>query len=236
MDPEGGCRPRRGRRDRGRWWLPLPASIAAADRRDHDGRRPVGGGGDHSRRRRDPAYRRRQQARRPVRPRLRACAGPVVADGIPAPHRPRTPVRSARPGDASAGSVPPHRRVRPRRPRGVVVDARLGPAAGQRLRRRRQCVHRDASRRQTAAGVLTASLRAGAVDRRRCPGLGEDDGLGLERQLLVRIAAPRSDRRGWRRTHGGADAGVCGGRPEYPHRVRWVGRGGSVRWIGHGTL
>ena len=61
----------------------------------------------------------------------------------------------------------------------------LDEAAGQRVRSRRQCVHHDASRRQAAAGVLPAPIRARTVDRRRRIGLGEDDGVGLERKLFV---------------------------------------------------
>ena len=76
-------------------------------------------------------------------------------------------------------------------------------AAGQRLRRRRQRVHRHASRRAAAARVHAAALRARAVDRRRRRRVGEDDGVGSERELLVRAAAPRSRcarsaRSGWR--------------------------------------
>ena len=86
---------------------------------------------------------------------------------------------------------------------GVGRDARLGAAADRRVRRRRQRVHRDASRQRAAAGVHAAALRARAVDRRRRPRLGEDDGVGPERELFARAAAPRprcarSARSGWR--------------------------------------
>ena len=52
----------------------------------------------------------------------------------------------------------------------------------------------DPSRQPAAAGVLAAALRARALERRRRHRLGEDDGLGPERELLVRAAAPRSRR------------------------------------------
>ena len=55
------------------------------------------------------------KARRAVRPRLRARAGSAVADGVPAADRPRPAVRGLRRGDAAAGSLPAHGRLRPRR-------------------------------------------------------------------------------------------------------------------------
>ena len=55
--------------------------------------------------------------------------------------------------------------------------------------------------------------------RRRRRRLGEDDGVGSERELLVRAAAPRPGRDGRRGAHGAADAAVSGRRPEHPART-----------------
>ena len=91
----------------------------------------------------------------------------------------------------AAGSLPAHGRLRPRRAR------RLG-AAARRCAQRRSTPTSPASMRSSrritaaaAAGVHAAPLRARAVDRARRPRLGEDDGVGSERELLVRAAAPR---------------------------------------------
>ena len=77
--------------------------------------RPVGADRHHSRRRRHPAHLRGDRAGRAVRPRLRARAGSALADGVPAPHRPRPPVGDFRRRHRSPGSLPSHRRLRPRR-------------------------------------------------------------------------------------------------------------------------
>ena len=74
--------------------------------------------------------------------------------------------------------------------------------------RRRERVPRHASRHRAAAGVHAAALRAGAVDRARRHRVGEDDGLGSERQLLARAAAPRPRSHGRPGTDGAADAAV----------------------------
>ena len=63
--------------------------------------------------------------------------------------------------------------------------------AGECVRRGRQRVPRGPSRQRAAAGVPDPPLRARALDRRRRRRLGEDDGVGPERELRVRIAAPR---------------------------------------------
>ena len=188
---------------------------------DRDGRRPVGADRDHSRRRRHPAHLRRQQARC-------ACSASATctrrigcgrwnssaASATAACRKCSAPRRCRRIGFSA-----PSASAAPRARRGTSTPD-WAKQQVERLRRRRQRVHRHASRRRAAAGVHAAPLRAGAVDRRRRPGLGEDDGLGSQRQLLVRAAAPRSARRGRRRTDGAADAAVPGGRPEHPARGR----------------
>ena len=152
------------------------------------------------------------QGRRAVRPRLRARAGSPVADGVPAPHRLRPAVGDLRRGRRCRriGFCAPSASAA-RRSAAWAATPEWAKAAGQRLRRRRQRVHRHASRHRAAARVLAAAVRAGAVDRRRRHRVGEDDGLGSERQLLVRAAAPRSRSHGRRGTDGAADAAVRDG-------------------------
>src|SRR5438552_939481 len=55
--------------------------------------------------------------------------------------------------------------------------------------------------------------------------LAEDDGLGSQRQLRVRVAAPRSPQQGWRGRRSRSHADVPGGGTEHPHRAHRSGRG-----------
>ena len=131
--------------------------------------------------------------------------------------------------DAAAGSLPPHGRLRPR---GAVSAWEHLPAdvrdADQRLRRRRQRVHREPPRTASAAGVHAPPLRARAVDRPRRARVGQDDGVGPERELLARAAAPRhrgaasAPRRPAR-----AAAAVSGRRPEHRRRSRPLAPAGA---------
>ena len=90
----------------------------------------------------------------------------------------------------AAGSVSTDGRIRPRRSLGMGTSAASSARAGQRVRRRRELVHRGASRRRAAARVHAAPLRTGAVHRPRCGGVGEDDGVGSQRELHIRAPAP----------------------------------------------
>ena len=101
---------------------------------------------------------------------------------------------------------------------GLGADARRGEGAGQRVRGGRECVHLDASRLETSARIHAAPLRARALVRRRRRRLGEDDGVGPQRELLVRAAAGRPRSRGRRGADAPADAAVSGRWAE--HRFR----------------
>ena len=144
-----------------------------------------------------------------------------MADGIPAPHRPRPAVGGLRRGDAAAGSVSSHGRIRPRRAR------RVGPATpdvGQGTDRTRTSPASTRSSRRITAARCRRSSRCSASSRSRGTGddvhrLGEDDGVGpLRATTRSSCCAHDLDSPRRRRPHGAADAAVPGGRPEHPER------------------
>ena len=114
-----------------------------------------------------------------------------MADGIPAPHRPRPAVRDLRRGHDAAGSIPAHGRLRPRGSR------RVGPAS------------RPAQSQVDAYVAGVNAFIATHHGSRLPPEFSllrfepepwsgpdvvvwvEDDGVGSERELFVRAAAPR---------------------------------------------
>ena len=108
-------------------------------------------------------------------------------------------------------------------------------AADQRLRRRHQCLHLHPSRQPASSRVLAAAVRTRAVERTGRHRLGEDDGLGPERELFVRAAAPRSRSRGRRREDGAAAAALPCGRIEHPAETLHHGGHGHERWTRPGT-
>ena len=164
-----------------------------------------------------------------------------MADGVPAPHRPRPPVGDLRRRDAAAGSVSAHRRLRPRRARGVGRRRRTGRSS-------RSTPTSPASTRSspriTAPGCRRSS-RCSASSRSRGPA---DDVVVWVKMMAWDLSGNYSFEllrhdlvaRGRRRTDGGADAAVSGRRPEHPagsvsqtgrrvRRVRSAGAQAAVR-------
>ena len=121
--------------------------------------------------------------------------------------RPRPAFGDLRRGDDPAGPLPAHRRLPAAPPGGVGVDARLGEAAAQRLRRRAST---RSSPRITAAQLppefSLLRFEPGAVDRRRRHRVGEDDGVGPS-SATTAFELLRHDLVARRRA--GADGGSC---------------------------
>ena len=118
----------------------------------------------------------------------------------------------------AAGPFPEDRRVWPRRPQRVGASPGRHAPAGRGVRRRCERLHQHASRPAASSGVHAASLRTGAVYRGGRSGVGQDDGLGPERELHVGTAAPRhagEDRCG---ADGSTVASVSAGWLEHPER------------------
>ncbi len=153
-----------------------------------------------------------------------------MADGVPAPHRSWAALRDFREGHGAAGSLPPDDRVRPR------GEQRVGPAdtrvarSDRCLRERRQRVHRIAPW-PLPSRVHPAAIRAAAVDRNRRPRLGQDDGVGPQRELFIRADAARHDGASRSRADRGAPSTVSGRGTE--HSLAGGGRQDSA--AGSGT-
>ena len=189
-----GARPRRPCRGAGGGRLRVAPRLPSGNRRGADrvrGRRAGGGG---ARSPRHSPHPRPQRGGRPLRPRLRPCPGPAVADGDEPPDRSGAARRGAgggrrryRPAASGARSPPPGDGLA-RLPRARVA------APDRRLRQRGQRVARDEGR-AASARVPHRRVRARAVDGGRHRGLGQGDG-------------PRPRTRVVARPHAASDVGV----------------------------
>ena len=204
-----GSRP--GRR---RPQLRIPAEHGASALGHARDRRSVGPrrGGARPRGR---APRLRQDHRRPLRgPGLRARAGPPVADGAAAPHRPGPPVGDLRRAHLAHRRVPAHARlVRPRRALAGGA-ARRGQARAGGLRARGQRLSDAPPRLARAAAsprVRAAAAPAGAVEGGRQRRHRQADGAAALDQHEPRDPAPGA---------GGTGAGTGGDRGPGAARCR----------------
>ncbi len=142
----------------------------------------------------------RREHGRPVRSaRLPARAGPPVADGADAPHRPGPPLRDLRRAHLHHRRVPAHARpLRPcrARPRGAAAGRALEPRG---LRARRQCLPHATdrlARAAPAARVPDHAAQAGAVASGRQRGRRQADGAQPLDQPRLRDDAARACRAG----------------------------------------
>ena len=117
-----------------------------------------------------------------------------MADGVSAPRRSRTAIGDLRGGNGPDRSVPAHARHGSRRAIGLGIPPAGVEDRTERLRRWRQRVHLHPSWQPAAARVHDAAIRTRAVAGPRRHGVGEDDGVGLEQELLDGASASRRHR------------------------------------------
>ena len=175
MDLAGGAHPPRAGRCRGGGRLPVAPRIAPRDRRRADRRWPHRAGRGDPRPERHSARARPERGGRPLRPRLRPCPGPVVADGNEPPDRGRAPRRGVGRAGPRHRSPPPGARSLPPREGHPCASLPWRSSPNRRVRQRGQRID-GGQEGSSSARVPHRRSRSRALDGGRHGGVGQGDG------------------------------------------------------------